>query len=92
MPSTSSPAVQRRYQNRPDDSVPTNFSLSREAAALLSKYSESGLRSRGQFLSRLIVEHDRRVTFREFVEVECLRELRKIARAVRREVRRQNDV
>jgi hypothetical protein len=90
MESTASPLIEKKYKDRPDNSIPVNFSLSREAASLLLQYAEANPRGRGQFLSRLIVEYDRRKEFREFLKEDIRKELQRIGRQVRKDMRREN--
>jgi hypothetical protein len=92
MGSAASPSIQKRYKNRHDDAVPVNINLTREAASLLLQYTETHPRGRGQFLSRLIVEHDRRKGFREFLSEDMSKEIQKLCRQVRKDMRREGDV
>jgi hypothetical protein len=92
MESTGEPSVEKMYKGRPHDACPVNFSLTREAASLLLQYAETSPRARGAFLSRLVIEYDRRKRFLEFLQVDVRRELKKIGQQVRKDLRQQNGV
>ena len=50
----------KRYSGRRADVYVLNFSLPREAGAILDKYAPPRLRARGQFIARLLFEHEAR--------------------------------
>jgi hypothetical protein len=89
MGSTPSSSVAKTYKGRPHDSVPTNMNLTREAVAMLLRHTPDNPRGRGEFLSRLVVEYDRRQTFQDFLEEAGRKELKRLCRQVAREVRRE---
>lgn len=92
MESTDAPLIEKRYLNRPGNSVPCNFTLSRRAAILLLEFAEANPRGRGAFLSRLIIEHAHRQELREFLNVDVRKELKRIGQQVRKDLRQQTGV
>jgi hypothetical protein len=81
------PPLEKRYQNRRDNAMVINVSLDREAVRLLREYSDSP-KSHGKFLTGLIFEYDRRMTFREFLNGDIRKELQKLGRLVRKDLLR----
>jgi hypothetical protein len=83
-------STKRKSPPRRDNVRPTNLTLSLEAANLLSALAP-GPKSYGQFVSDLIVDHHRRQGFMDFYEREASRQLDKVCKLIRKDLRRSGD-
>jgi hypothetical protein len=85
------PSFDKRYKNRRDNAVAINLSLDREAARLLRERTDDNPRGRGQLVSRLIYAYVHQQEWMGFVKEDVRRELEKVGRQVRKDMRRNSD-
>jgi hypothetical protein len=82
------PPLDKKYgKGRANASMPVNFSIPREAVRLLRQYTADSPRQRGLFIGRLIFAYDAQQGFRGFLEENGLKELQKLCRQVRKDMR-----
>jgi hypothetical protein len=53
--------LERQYSGRSPDVAVVNFVLHKDALAILGRYCKPGRKCMGQFMSRLLFEHDARM-------------------------------
>ena len=83
--------LDKQYKGRPGRAMPVNLSLRREAVAVLRQYATDNPKGRGDLVSDLLMNYATCKVIFSVLNTDVRKELQKIARQVRKDMRREGD-